>query len=267
MQWRGRIIRGTGGRERKYWGFTDQVDRMDQTTLYFVLGGLLVLVLVLASIAQRYHDYVEERRTRIQRILARVDELDGMLLRMAGLPLPEGIEGLIRQDMLERLMAAKQIHGGYPGVSRRIQETRNALNEIQKRPASFDLDALRLEQFSRLTSELLWILQERRLMVPIPEDQRIRWLAALNLGRADAMTRYHLREAERLEQGGQLHQAQWHCQQLRRILEPLIPTHQQVEEWLQSNQVLSQRIKSQLQDEPSSVDGSDTSSSNGSEIR
>jgi hypothetical protein len=130
-----------------------------------------------------------------------------------------------------------------------------------------DLDALRLEQFSRLTSELLWILQERRLMMPIPEDQRIRWLAALNLGRADAMTRYHLREAERLEQGGQLHQAQWHCQQLRRILEPLIPTHQQAVEWLQSNQELSQRIKSQLQDVPSSVDGSDTSSINDSEIR
>ncbi len=260
-------MRETGGHERRYSGFTDQVGGMDKMTLFFVLGGLLVLVLVLASIAQRYHDYVEERRARIQRILARVDELDGMLHRMAGLPLPEGIEGLIRQDMLERLMVAKQIHRSYPGVSRRIQEVQNALKEHHTGSASFNLDALRLEQFSRLTSELLWLLQERRLMTPIPEDRRAGWMASLRLGRADAMTRHHLREAERLEQGGQLHQAQWHCQQLRRILEPLAPMHQQVVEWLQGSLALCQRIKSQLQDDPSRVGGSDTSSSNGSEIR
>ena len=47
-------------------------------TLFFVLGGLLFLALVLASIAQRYQDYVEERRRRVESILRRVGEaLDG----------------------------------------------------------------------------------------------------------------------------------------------------------------------------------------------
>ena len=42
---------------------------MEQMTLFFVLGGLLFLALMLASIAQRYQDYAEERRRRIESIL------------------------------------------------------------------------------------------------------------------------------------------------------------------------------------------------------
>ncbi len=240
---------------------------MDQTTLYFVLGGLLVLALVLASIAQRYHDYVEERRTQIQRILHRVDDLEAMARRMAGLPLPLDAERLVRQDIIERLKAARQIHAAYPGLMRRMQEAERALSEIQTSPASFDLDALRLEQFTRLSGGLLWMLQERRLITPIAEDRRSQLMTQLVLGRADAMTRHHLREAQRLEQDAQLHQAHWHCLQLRQLLEPLAPTHAEAAQWLQDSREVCQRIKRRIQDDQSSGGGSDSSSSSGSEMR
>ncbi|MET0068335.1 MAG: hypothetical protein ABW076_18475 [Candidatus Thiodiazotropha sp.] len=219
---------------------------MDQTTLYFVLGGLLVLALVLASIAQRYHDYIEERRTQVQRILHRVDDLESMAQRMAGLPLPQDAERLIRQDIVERLRAAQQIHAGYPGLARRMQEAESALDGSPAAPASRDLDAQHVEQFSRLTGELLWILQEQRLMTPPAEDQRTQLTVRLTLGRADVLTRHHLREARHLQQAGQLHQAHWHCLQLRQMLEPLAGLHQEAAEWLQGSRELCQQIKSAL---------------------
>ncbi|MET0028934.1 MAG: hypothetical protein ABW101_15000 [Candidatus Thiodiazotropha sp.] len=240
---------------------------MDQTTLFLVLGGLLVLALVLASIAQRYNDYVEERRMQILRILHRVDELEAMVQRMAGLPLPLDAQRLIRQDIIERLKAALRIHAAYPGLTRRMREAESALEGIQAGPASFDLDALRLEQFTRLSGELLWMLQEHRLITPIAEDQRSQLMTRLNLGRADAMTRHHLREAQRLEQDAQLHQAHWHCLQLRHLLEPLAASHPEAAEWLQGSRELCQRIKRRIQDDQSSGGGSDSSSSSGSEMR
>ena len=57
---------------------------MEQTALFMVIGGLLILTLVLASIAQRYRDFVEERRLYVQRILRRVAEIEGLVRRMAG---------------------------------------------------------------------------------------------------------------------------------------------------------------------------------------
>ncbi|MES9930350.1 MAG: pyruvate-flavodoxin oxidoreductase, partial [Candidatus Thiodiazotropha sp. 6PDIVS] len=65
---------------------------MEQTTLFIVVGGLLVLTLVLASIIQRYNDFVEERNQKVQRILNRVTEIEALIQRIPGLPVPVEVE-------------------------------------------------------------------------------------------------------------------------------------------------------------------------------
>ncbi len=63
---------------------------MVQMKLYLVLGGLLILTLVLASIAQRYYVHEAQWRRQIERILRRVDEFDELSGLFQGLPLPTG---------------------------------------------------------------------------------------------------------------------------------------------------------------------------------
>jgi hypothetical protein len=219
---------------------------MEQVTLFMVVGGLLVLTLVVASIGQRYHDFVEERRLQVQRILNRVTEIESLIHRMTGLPVPVEIERLLRQDILARLKTLQQIHPKYKGVQGLIRSAETAVNQVKEQPQDPDLDALRLEQLSRLLGEIHWLFKERRLLTPITEEQRGQLLATLELRRTDCLYRHHIREAVRLEKGQQLHQAQWHCQQLKAFLEPLLQTHQQAGEWYREMQEVCQRVSAGL---------------------
>jgi hypothetical protein len=239
---------------------------MEQVTLFMVVGGLLVLTLVVASIGQRYHDFIEERRLQVQRILNRVTEIESLIHRMTGLPVPVEIELLLRQDILARLKALQQIHPKYKGVQGLIRNAETAMGQVKARPQGPDLDALRLEQLSRLLSEIHWLLKERRLLTPVTEEQRGQFMATLELRRTDCLYRHHIREAVRLEKAQQLYQAQWHCQQLKALLEPLFQTHQQAVEWYGEMQSVCQKVQAGLRGSQS-VDASSKSLPSGSDMR
>ncbi len=193
---------------------------MEQMTLFMVLGGLLILTLVLASIAQRYHAYVEERRRQIERILRRVEELEAILGRLQGLPVPsEGLQ-LLYRDILARLEVIRQVHPRQPGIADRIAKASEALGAVaQSAPlVSVELSDSEMERLMRGLGQLLWMLQERRFVTPVAEDERERMLRLLSLWRAEAHYRFHRRQVARLVEQGQLHQALWHCNQVRQLL-------------------------------------------------
>jgi hypothetical protein len=193
---------------------------MEQMTLFMVLGGLLILTLVLASIAQRYHAYVEERRRQIERILRRIEELEAVLVQLQGLPVPsEGLR-LLYRDILARLEVIRQVHPRQPGIADRIAKGSEALSAVgESAPlASVVLSESDMERLMRGLGQLLWMLQERRFVTPVSEDERQRMLQHLILWRAEAHYRYHRRRADALVGQGQLHQALWHCGQVRQLL-------------------------------------------------
>jgi hypothetical protein len=231
---------------------------MEQTTLFIVVVGLLVLTLVLASIMQRYNDYIQERNQQVQRILNRIGEIESLIQRIPGLPVPVEAEVLLRKDVLARLQALKQIHPKYAGIAPMIQEAERVIAQVKPQPQDTNLDTLRLEQLSRLLKEIHWLLEEQRLLTPLTDDDRARLMAALDLRRTECLYRHHIQEAERLEKAHQLHQASWHCSQLKSLIEPLRQSHQQASEWQQRIQQVCGKVSSSLQGsnqsgEPSSV--------------
>ncbi|MES9851462.1 MAG: hypothetical protein ABW170_06465 [Candidatus Thiodiazotropha sp. L084R] len=219
---------------------------MEQTTLFIVVGGLLVLTLVLASIIQRYNDFVEERNQKVQRILNRVTEIEALIHRIPGLPVPVEVETLLRQDILARLQALKQIHPKYDGINQMIQEAEQTMGQVKAQPQDTHLDALRLEQFSRLLKEVNWLLKERRLLAPMTDEFRDRLIAALDFRHAECLYHHHIKQAERLEKEQQLHQAHWHCSQLKALVEPLIQTHQRAAEWNKEIRRVCEKISNSL---------------------
>ncbi|MEW8506075.1 MAG: hypothetical protein AB2598_05185 [Candidatus Thiodiazotropha sp.] len=202
-------------------------------SIFFAVGGLLIFALVLASLAHRYHAYVEERRQHVQRILKRVDEIDRLVQRMVGLPVPAEMERILRRDILARLQAAKGIHGRYPGIDGMLSTARQALDQAAPRAASVEMNEQKIERFTRLMGELEWLLKENRLLVEINEEEKEALLGTLVMRQTETLHHYHLGEAKRLLQGNQLHQALWHCEQVKLMVKGAGFSNDELEGWYQ----------------------------------
>jgi hypothetical protein len=219
---------------------------MEQMTIFFSAGGLLVLTLVVASIAHRYHAFVEERRRHVQRILARVEEIDGLIKRMVGLPIPVELERLLRRDIHARLLAVKAVHARYKGINLMIAQAQQAIEQAVSNTATGDLSEHQVERFSRLMDELVWLLKEYRLVVAINDHEREQLLEVIGWRRMEILSTYHLRETNRLLKGNQLHQAQWHCDKLKLMLSDRGLDSEQIEAWRQEGDQLCRQVAERL---------------------
>jgi len=219
---------------------------MGQMTLFYVLGGLLILTLMLASIAQRYHDYLEERRRQLDRILRRVAELEALKARMAGLPIPLEAEQLLHEEILTRLMVVKGIHARQQGIDHLIAQAKSALATLVPRETPAALEDHQVEILVRILAELRWIVQERRFITPLSEPERSRLLAMLTQRRAEWLYRYHRRGIERMLQENKLHQALWHSNQLCSFLLNEGPDSEQARGWMQEAEAWRRQIEAEI---------------------
>ncbi|MCU7844500.1 MAG: hypothetical protein KZQ93_11740 [Candidatus Thiodiazotropha sp. (ex Monitilora ramsayi)] len=200
-------------------------------TLYLVLGGLLILTLVLASIAQRYHAYIEERRRRIERVLQKVSEIEGILHRMRGLPVPVEAEEILRKEVLERLSVVKSVHSRHPGIDKMIAEAEQALSAVEPGTASLDLDEVQLATLIITLGEVLWMGQEGRFASELPEQDKIALMQVCAMRRAECLNRFHRREGEQKRRDGQLNQALWHYNQICKFIRENGPEDDRVRSW------------------------------------
>lgn len=192
---------------------------MEQTTLLMVLGGLLILTLMLASIAHRYHAYLEERRRQIERILRRVGELEELVTILQDPPVEVEVSALLRRDILARLKVIRQVHARYPGIGQKISAAESALTAAgQREAAAAQLDERTFERLMHGLGQVHWMLQERRFVTPLDESERESLMRTIALRRADFLYRFHSRQGERLAEEGQLHQALWHFDQVQQFL-------------------------------------------------
>jgi hypothetical protein len=215
---------------------------MDQMTIIFAAGGLLVLTLVVASIAHRYHAFVEERRQHVLRILKRVEEIEGLIKRMVDLPIPVELERLLRWDIHARLLAIRSVHARYKGINEMISQAKQNIEQVMARPASGEMSEQKVERFSRLMSELEWLLKEERLLVEVDDQAREQMLQAIDLLRLEILYGYHIREGARLLKENQLHQAQWHSEQLKSMLFNRTVEAEQIETWREEANQLHRQV-------------------------
>jgi hypothetical protein len=219
---------------------------MESMTLFFVLGGLLFLTLTLASIAQRYQAYVEERRRRVRRILQRVGELEETLFRMSGLPVPVEAERIVRSEILARLQIAKTVHPGYRGIDAMIAAAEKTAAEVKPVGGGRLLDHARLESLLQTLGEVLWMLKERRNISPLTETSPRQLMLAIAQRRAECVYRYHWHEADHMAQDGQLHQALWHCRRILSFIDENGPEDDQVDTWYREAGSRCREIEKQL---------------------
>lgn len=219
---------------------------MGQMTIFYVLGGLLILTLMLASIAQRYHAYLEERRRQVEKILRRVAELEELIARMAGLPVPMEAERLLHEEILARLAVVKGIHARHQGLDRQIAEAKSALAALAPREAPAALDDNQVEILARALEEIRWMVQEHRFIVALSEPERTRLMELLVTRRAEWLYRYHRRGIDNMQREDKLHQALWHCNQLRSILLNEGPDNEQTHAWIREADGRRREIEAEI---------------------
>jgi hypothetical protein len=109
-----------------------------------------------------------------------------------------------------------------------------------------------LEQFSKLSSELSWLLKENRLLIPVTDNLRSQLVAKLEFRRVECAYYHHIREAQRLVKSQQLHQAQWYCSQMKKMVEPWSQTNQQAADWYQEVLKVCKQVSESLKGEDQS---------------
>ncbi|MES9969669.1 MAG: hypothetical protein ABW092_06510 [Candidatus Thiodiazotropha sp.] len=219
---------------------------MDQMTIIFAVGGLLALTLILASVAHRYHAFVEERRQHVQRILKRVEEIHGLIRRMVGLPIPAELERVLRRDILARLQAVKGVHARYKGINEMIAQAQQAVEQVAVSAAPVDMSERNVERFTRLIGEIEWLLKENRLLLALDDQEKGELLEMIVTRRTETLYSYHIREGKRLVEGNQLHQAQWHCEQVKGLLKDIQIQSDQLTSWRQEADQLCQQVAQRL---------------------
>jgi hypothetical protein len=219
---------------------------MDQMTLFLVLGGLLILTLMVASIAQRYHAYLEERRRRVEQILQKVRSLEDILFRMQGLPVPMEAETVLRRDIVSRLKALRGVHAGHPGINQMITGAEQALAGTIQSTAALDLDEIQFTALQKSLGEVIWMAQEGRFSVELSPQESAALVQACTMRRAECLVRFHRREGERMRKERQLNQAQWHFSQISSFLREHGPNVDQVREWVKEAEEIYRQISGEI---------------------
>jgi hypothetical protein len=171
-----------------------------------------------------------------------VEEIEGLIKRMVGLPIPVELERLLRRDIHARLLAVRSVHARYKGINEMISQAQQSIEQVVARPASGEMGEQKVERFSRLMGELEWLLKEQRLLVEINDQEREQLLQAIEMRRLEIFYGYHIREGARLLKDNQLHQAQWHSEQLKSMLSKRTLEVDQIETWREEADQLHRQV-------------------------
>lgn len=92
----------------------------DHLRLFAVIGGLLLLLLLVGSLAQKYEQYMAAKRLAVQRLMVGVQQIEEALEKSRGGGLPSGVGKLLRNELLARYITIRQVFPRKPHISQQV---------------------------------------------------------------------------------------------------------------------------------------------------
>lgn len=221
---------------------------MEQTNLFIALGGLLIFTLMLASIVRQYQERMAEKRMRIQRIVRGVDQIVDLLQRVVGCPLPAEIEKLLREDILSRYRAVRQIDRRFLGIEELISAAEQAVGLVRE-GQNFDIqDKPQLLKITNAMGEMIGFLQIGMLLRPMTQAKIRAFIELLGTRRSECVYRFHLAKAKEMQEQDQLHGALGHCNSIKTFLTEHGPANNQAKAWFAEAEELRKSLLSKASD-------------------
>ena len=217
--------------------------------LIFVLGGLLIAALMLASIVHRYQAHMAQKRMKIQRLLRGVDLVEDLLDRLSGCPFPAETRQLLQTDMLARYQAIRGVDRRYEGIDRLIGEIGQTLASVEVASQRHNiLDKPHLQKMVDAFGELMGFLQEGGLLKRTPAEVVREHVEKLGMQRAECIHRFHFAKAEQSFEEGNVHDALGHCNAIKEFLTEKGPNSNEVRVLYDEAEALRKRISERESD-------------------
>jgi hypothetical protein len=216
---------------------------MGQINLFIALGGLLLLTLVTASLFKRYQERMAEKRRRIQRLLRGVDQIERLLFQLESCPLQPEVEMVLREDILRRFRRVREIHPRYKSIDVCITEADEALKQPRLNQEPEIRDAQHLQKVIASLNEVIGFLQQGRLAEPVKASKLSELVELIATRRAEAVFRFHRRQAEGAVKEGRRHDAIKHYNNIRSYLYENGPTVERVKQWYEETGEMKERLK------------------------
>lgn len=94
----------------------------DYLRLFIVIGGLLLLLLLFGSLAQKYEQYVGAKRLAVQRLMGVIRQIESALEKSRGGGLPPGTGKLLRNELLARYITIRQVYPRQPHINQLVSQ-------------------------------------------------------------------------------------------------------------------------------------------------
>lgn len=92
----------------------------DHLRLFIVIGGLLLLLLLVGSLIQKYEEYTAAKRLAVQRLMLGIQRIEETLEMSRAGGLPAGVGKLLRNELLARYITVRQVNPSQPNIHQLI---------------------------------------------------------------------------------------------------------------------------------------------------
>jgi len=183
--------------------------------------GLLLATLLMGSLVNRYQAHQALVGSRVRRLEAGAAQIAEALSVLRGVPLSRELRLALRGEVLARYQKIRRLYRRYPALLEHIRAAEAALHAEGAKGAGgvgpIEGEAA-LRRTLRALDLLLGVTEPGGALQPVPADVRGIFRRELGERRAEVISRFHLVEARRFENAGNLMRARSHLTMLSQVL-------------------------------------------------
>ncbi|AKH19384.1 hypothetical protein [Sedimenticola thiotaurini] len=139
----------------------------DHLRLFIVVGGLLLLLLLVGSLVQKYEEYTAAKRLAVQRLMLGIQRIEDALEKSRTGGLPAGVGKLLRNELLARYITVRQVYPQQPNIHQMIVQAEERARLEPEGATSVNSNAFTsaesLNRYIKGLNEIYGLLEGRRL--------------------------------------------------------------------------------------------------------
>lgn len=173
--------------------------------MILALGGLVLLMLFVASAAQKYQAYQYEKEVALRRMLRGIQELEEYILHADGSGMPKAFVVMVHKEILARYVAIGHIHNKLENLSMLLSTAQHKLQTAEAVPDGRMVkpnDRVVLNRYVNGLTGLINFLNNEGHIAGMNEIERTRYVGELSTLRARIFSEYNVAEAKGLAEQG-----------------------------------------------------------------
>ncbi len=206
---------------------------IEEWGVHLAVSGLVLALLLMTAIAQRYQAYQATVGAMVAQIAQRADRLEKALGMLTTVPLSRELRLTLRSEIAACWRRVGKLRRRYPDIAAIIERADAALQ--QEGPTSSAGVGPLAGQRAFLDTvaaidELIDLLRRAATLKPVPADVRRIFVRELGERRAEVHARYHMGQSHRCRSQGDLSTARSHLTRLMHVLRERGPSTEFVRE-------------------------------------